>query len=91
MSTTLSPEKAALYRAASLLGGQSSLADLLGYQDRRNVWPWFKTDRKLPAEHCPVIERATGGKVRCEELRPDVAWDVLRLQAEPKALENGNA
>lgn len=33
------------------------------------------TDRRvLPAEHAPAIERASGGKVTCEELRPDVRW-----------------
>ncbi len=81
MSTNHPPEKAALHRAAQLLGGQAVLATLLGYADRRNVWPWFNTDRRLPAEHCPLIERATNGQVRCEDLRPDVAWDVLRMQA----------
>ena len=34
--------------------------------------------RQVPAELCPLIELATGGKVRCEELRPDVNWAVLR-------------
>jgi DNA-binding transcriptional regulator YdaS (Cro superfamily) len=34
--------------------------------------------RSIPAEKCPLIERLTRGQVRCEELRPDVAWDVLR-------------
>ncbi|MDN4590239.1 transcriptional regulator [Xenophilus aerolatus] len=38
------------------------------------------TRRRVPAERCPDIERATGGAVRCEDLRPDVAWDVLRMQ-----------
>lgn len=88
MSTNVSPEKLALHRAAGILGGQAALAELLGYQDRRNVWPWFNTDRRFPAEHCPLVERATrekGNVVTCEELRPDVAWDVLRLQAEADA------
>jgi DNA-binding transcriptional regulator YdaS (Cro superfamily) len=39
------------------------------------------TRRQVPAERCPLIERATAGVVRCEDLRPDVAWDVLRMQA----------
>jgi len=32
----------------------------------------------MPAEHCPAIEELTGGDVRCEEMRPDVKWHVLR-------------
>lgn len=87
MSEHAPPEKLALHRAARVLGGQAAVASLLGYADRRNVWPWFNTDRQFPAEHCPTIERATSEKgevVRCEDLRPDVAWEVLRLQAEPE-------
>jgi DNA-binding transcriptional regulator YdaS (Cro superfamily) len=55
------------------------------------VWPWFNTERRVPAEHCPAIERATRARaaagddtsliVTCEELRPDVLWSVLREQA----------
>lgn len=42
--------------------------------------------RRVPAERCPAIERATSGAVRCEDMRPDVPWDVLRMQAgEPEA------
>ncbi|WP_409976484.1 transcriptional regulator [Variovorax sp. CY25R-8] len=37
-----------------------------------------ETRRQVPAERCPLIERATNHVVRCEDLRPDVAWDVLR-------------
>jgi DNA-binding transcriptional regulator YdaS (Cro superfamily) len=39
---------------------------------------WSTEVRQVPAERCPEIERATGGKVRCEDLRPDVAWHILR-------------
>lgn len=46
---------------------------------------WASGDRRVPAERCPEIERATGGVVRCEDLRPDVAWDVLRMQAAPES------
>lgn len=84
MGTEISPEKAALQRAAKLLGGQAALASLLGYSDRRGVWPYFVTDRKFPAEHCPAVERATrerGNVVTCEELRPDVDWPYLRLHS----------
>lgn len=78
MSDTTPHKKQALRRAADLIGGQAALARLIGYEDRRAVWPWFNTDRDFPAEHCPAIERATGGKVTCEQLRPDVDWAVLR-------------
>lgn len=44
---------------------------------------WAAGERQVPAERCPGIERATGGKVRCEEMRPDVPWEVLREQAAP--------
>ncbi|WP_295379606.1 YdaS family helix-turn-helix protein [uncultured Pseudacidovorax sp.] len=42
-----------------------------------------RTRRRVPAERCPAIERATAGQVTCEEMRPDVPWDVLRMQAAP--------
>jgi len=44
------------------------------------VQGWRNKERRFatPAEYCPAIERATGGKVRCEELRPDIDWAVLR-------------
>lgn len=85
MNTNLKLEKAALARAAKVLGGQAALASALGFSDRRNVSPYFTTERRFPAEHCPTVERATreaGDVVSCEELRRDVAWDVLRMQAE---------
>lgn len=67
----------AILKAASVVGGQTKLAKLL------NVTPpaisqWVKGTRPVPAERCLEIERITGGVVRCEELRPDVNWAVLR-------------
>lgn len=38
---------------------------------------WQRRGR-VPADYCPSIERVTGGKVRCEDLRPDVDWGYLR-------------
>lgn len=71
-----------------MCGGQAGVAALLGYPDRRHVWPWFSSDRPFPPEHCLILERETRriaaerGEpsliVTCEELRPDVAWGVLR-------------
>lgn len=39
---------------------------------------WANCKRPVPLARCPAIERATGGAVTCEELRPDVDWAVLR-------------
>ncbi|WP_307608418.1 helix-turn-helix domain-containing protein [Variovorax boronicumulans] len=70
----------AIRAAAEKVGGQASLARLLDVKPP-TVNQWVKGERQVPAEQCPAIERATSGAVRCEELRPDVPWEVLRLQA----------
>lgn len=67
-----------LDRAIRLAGGVGALADRINVAaSAPSMW---RTRGRVPAEHCPAIERETG--VRCEELRPDVPWDVLRAQAE---------
>ncbi|QAZ38449.1 Cro/Cl family transcriptional regulator [Methylibium sp. Pch-M] len=71
----------ALSRAVEIAKGQAALASAIGVK-QQHVWNWLSRGR-VPAEHCPAIERATAGAVRCEELRPDVAWGVLREQVEP--------
>lgn len=74
-------------RAAKVVGSQTALAVALGVT-KAAVGQWKDPGRRVPAEHCPAIERLTSGAVRCEDLRPDVAWDVLRMQSgepEPKA------
>ncbi len=43
-----------------------------------DVSDWTHGYRRVPVERCPAIEAATDGLVRCEDLRPDVAWGVLR-------------
>jgi DNA-binding transcriptional regulator YdaS (Cro superfamily) len=81
MRDGLTPQKAALYRAAGVVGGQAALAELLGYKGRQGVSPYFTSDRPIQAEHCLIVERETrarGQPVTCEELRPDVEWGVLR-------------
>lgn len=42
------------------------------------VSQWKNGVRQVPAEHCPSVEKATNGAVRCEDLRPDVDWAYLR-------------
>lgn len=61
-------------RAVDMLGGKSAMARAF------NVTPWAvsKWSKRVPAERCPDIERLTNGQIRCEELRPDVDWAVLR-------------
>ena len=39
---------------------------------------WQTGVRRVPLEHCPAIERASNGLIRCEELRPDFDWAYLR-------------
>jgi DNA-binding transcriptional regulator YdaS (Cro superfamily) len=71
---TQAPESP-LDRAIKLAGGITKLAEALpGVRGHATVHQWRLN--RVPAEHCPEIERITG--VRCEELRPDVSWEVLR-------------
>jgi DNA-binding transcriptional regulator YdaS (Cro superfamily) len=64
-------------------GGPASLARAIG-RSVQTVCNW-PLRGNVPAEHCPAIERATNGAVRCEDLRPDVEWHVLRNPREQAA------
>lgn len=64
-------------KACDVLGSQRALADRLGVTPP-TINQWISGARPVPAERCPAIERATGGAVTCEELRPDVDWAYLR-------------
>jgi DNA-binding transcriptional regulator YdaS (Cro superfamily) len=64
-----------IYRAAEKVGGITALAELLGVS-RQSIYDWI--EKQVPAERCPTIERLTDGVVRCEELRDDIEWSVLR-------------
>ena len=44
----MTPQLAALTKAAAIVGGQAALAKALGYKDRRNVWPWFNQGAAVP-------------------------------------------
>lgn len=93
MDTT--SELTAPARAVKVLGGPSSTARILGLPGGRHqtVQSWIRN--RIPAEHCPAIERATrvaGQPVLCEELRPDVDWGVLREnQVEVTTLTTGSS
>ena len=64
-------------RAVEILGGPTKVALILGVTPQA-VWFWRDGHRRLPAEYCPPIEKATDRVVRCEDLRPDVDWGVVR-------------
>lgn len=68
----------ALDTAVAHAGTVQNLADHLGVT-KGAVSQWKTDGRRIPAEHCPAIERLTNGTVRCEHLRPDVDWAYLRL------------
>lgn len=77
--------KSALQRAIDIVGSQTKLAEMIGGKVKTgHIYYWIQSGA-VPAEHCPAIEKATAGSVRCEELRPDVAWDVLRFTYAPEA------
>ncbi len=38
---------------------------------------WRDGTRPVPQDRCPAIEKATGGAVTCEELRPDLTWSRI--------------
>lgn len=64
--------------AAKICGSIAELARRIGVT-KAAVWQW-ENETKVPFERCIDIERAVGGSVRCEELRPDLAdrWAYLR-------------
>jgi DNA-binding transcriptional regulator YdaS (Cro superfamily) len=76
MDTSKSSPLQAAESAINLLGGPVAAARRLGIERYQTVQSWLRN--RVPAEHCPAIERETG--VRCEDLRPDVPWGVLRGQ-----------
>ena len=65
-------------------GNTSSLARALGVSPQA-VHFWRSGERKINAEMCILIEQATDGLVRCEELLPDIPWSVLRSKPAPPA------
>ena len=66
--------KTPIKQAIDIAGGMTALARALNVKSHTTVYQWAQT--RVPAEYCPLIEALTG--VRCEALRPDIAWHVLR-------------
>ena len=63
--------------AVAIVGGVNRLACRIGVPVQ-SVYFWLSGARRIPADYCPAIERETEHAVRCEDLRPDVDWGVLR-------------
>jgi DNA-binding transcriptional regulator YdaS (Cro superfamily) len=68
------PKITPLNEAIGVAGGIVALSRQLNLKSHTVINNWRNT--QVPAEHCPSVEEATG--VRCERLRPDVKWYVLR-------------
>lgn len=66
--------------AIEALGGLGRMATALNVTTAA-IGQWRDCIRQVPAERCVQIEALTQGAVRCEQLRPDVNWSVLRQAA----------
>ncbi len=74
-----------LQQAIDHVGSQTALARATGVVQQQ-VWNWLNRDKgRTPPDRCPAIERATEGRVTCEELRPDVRWQRVPDPAWPHA------
>jgi DNA-binding transcriptional regulator YdaS (Cro superfamily) len=76
----MEPGLTPIQRACKVCGSGTALALAIN-KSPQFVSQMVQGGRPVPAELCPLIERVTlerGGVVRCEELRPDVQWSVLR-------------
>lgn len=74
---------AAIRRAVEIAGSQAKLGQLIGVS-QTGVASWLRL-KTIPVEHCPAIEKATAGRVTCEQLRPDYDWAYLRSKQRREA------
>ena len=78
-------------KACEALGSQRALADALRVTPGA-INQWMSGKKPFPVARCIDVEVATRGAVRCEDLRPDVAWGYLRdtaaVNAENAAISN---
>lgn len=71
--------KSPLEQAIIIVGNRSALARAIG------VTPWAVSKWDInnpPKERCLAIERATGGQITAEQLRPDINWQYVRSRQE---------
>lgn len=70
----------ALLRAIGILGSQRAVAEVVGVK-QPSIHERLKSGSPLPLDWCVLIERATKGKVKRHELRPDFPWTEIRRTA----------
>lgn len=58
-------------RAVEIAGSKAKLSRLIGVSPQA-ISQWEPA--RVAPEHCLSIEVATGGRVRCEALRPDIEF-----------------
>lgn len=75
-------DTSAINRAIEFLGSASALGRALGVTPT-TVSEWKSGERDVPLERCAEIERATDGRVKCEELRPDKVEFFAYLRSTP--------
>lgn len=71
----MSSPKDAFEKAIKIAGSKSALARNL------DITPWALSKwnfDKIPEDRCIPIEKFTKGKVRAEQLRPDINWAYVR-------------
>jgi DNA-binding transcriptional regulator YdaS (Cro superfamily) len=67
----------AISKAIQFMGSQEQLAKAVGLS--QSAVSQYVTGSKRPSAEIAIrIEKATSGSVKCEELRPDVPWHVIR-------------
>jgi DNA-binding transcriptional regulator YdaS (Cro superfamily) len=71
-------------------GAQKRLASEIGVSPAL-VWQWAHGHRPIAAHHCRTIERATAGRFRAEQLRPDVFLPVVAHDNSKSRSESASA
>lgn len=67
----------AIAEAIRCAGGPAKVARRCGVSVQA-VCFWRDGRSILPAEHCITLEKMNAGRIRCEQMLPDVDWAYLR-------------
>lgn len=71
MQYFMTMNKAPLFKAVEIAGGQVHLAKLIGVS-QGHLWCWLYRDKAIHPKRAVDIEAATGGRVTRYQLCPDV-------------------